>query len=76
MSSTLRSSKTVYTRGRLFCTQGPFFRALVREEAFFAVNCAQTRVLHACVQKNIFFPATFHITRRMAAKLLTAPIRA
>ena len=60
MSSISRSSKTRFTQGRLFYTQGPLFGALgplfcalVREEAIsLPVNCAQTRVLHACVKQK------------------------
>ena len=52
MSSILRSSKTRFTQGRLFYTQGPLFCALVREEAIFAVckPCANERF--ACMCKN------------------------
>ena len=61
MSSISRSSKTLYIQGPLFCALQPVFCALVREKALsLSVNGAQTRVLHACVNKIYIF---FHVAK-------------
>ena len=54
----LRSIKTRFTQGRLFYTQGPFFCALVREEAIFAVckRCANEGFAYMCKEKGILLP--------------------
>ena len=53
----LRSSKTFYTKGPLFCAPGKLFCALVRKEAIFAVRerCANEGFACMCKENNIFF---------------------
>ena len=54
MPNILRSSKTRFTQGRLYYTQGPLFCALVQEGPFLlSLNGAQTRVWHVCAKRNI-----------------------
>ena len=77
MSSILRSSKTRFTQGRFFYTQGraiflrplgPLFCALVREGTTFAVckRCANEGFVRVCTGKKylvaqFFFTMNFYL---------------
>ena len=52
----LRSSKTRFTQGRLFCPLGPLFCGLVREKAVFAIckRCANEGFACMC-KENVFY---------------------